>query len=799
MDKYELNIKTDQMKKLVRREDYETAAEIADTIDWKKVKNGRQLLLCADAYHHVGRLAKEKEVLLIAYDRIPMGRQVAYRLCQISIALGDLEDAEDFYEDFAEMSPSDTARYLLKYSLMKAEHVDIAEQIEVLETFVEEDMEENWAYELASLYRRAGQDDKCIALCDELMLWFQEGEFVKKAAELKMEIAPLTGSQQKLYDRILKGEASSTSVMGETESQIGEEEEQGIIAERIQVRTAEDIDADLPDMDGTVIETEPEAKADTELTKEAGTEREGENQILEMEPDNLDIHVKTYEGELYDTINIQEELAKSMEALMKEEKNREVPTDTFLKPEEPEPTEDSEADLHPDLSEDIDGQISLDIEATKKEDRQITGQMNLEEMLRSLQERGILKEETVNKAVELTTATLPIGELNDILSEVEASLEPEGFISKMVEEEPDKEQGEASSEATMSLQSTATPESEGIIIEKSEGISGQTSADGEEEMLKENVLEDTHPVHTIEENRYTEMRNRQEEHKYEEVDDVLQMIENLESEEEPQKENLYHSYKEEKEEEQYYLSDEYKEIFKRFLRMSGVENQIAVTMKNIVMQENLEGTSEINNVAITGEAKSGKTALALELLKAVNKERGKEGRKAAKVSSSVLNRKGLLPSMPKLLGMDLIIGDAGSLNQESLIQLQDVLRKYTADMIVVLMDTKKSIQHLFTEHPMLETMFNNQINLHEYDINEWVTVAKDYARTESYYIDEMGTLALYAKVDALYGLNRSIEVEDIEKIIDDAIDHAERFTLGRLFRGKKKSGNLKALREGDFL
>lgn len=786
MDKYELNIKTDQIKKLVRREDYATAAEIADTIDWKKVKNGRHLLLCADAYHHVGRLAKEKEVLLIAYDRIPMGRQVAYRLCQISIALGDMEDAEDFYEDFVEMAPSDTARYLLKYGLMKAEHVDIAEQIEVLETFVEEDMEEDWAYELASLYHRAGQDDKCVALCDELMLWFQEGEFVKKAAELKMEIAPLTGSQQKLYERILKREADGTPEQDDAD---------GLKEEMPERQEEQDIEAE-PEAK-PVVKGEPESETDGTPESEKDAVTEEETVVPDMDSEMLDVQVSAYEDKLYDTINIQEELQKSMEALMKEEAYQEMPEETFLMPEDSKNERGSVESAALELNEDIDGQISMDMEPPKPEERQITGQMNLEEMLRSLQARGILKEETVNKAVELTTASLPIGEVNDLISEVEASLEPSAL--KTEGDDPAQEQREKPAEQEIPEKSVELLEQEALLAENSEEAFEKEPEDDREEILKENVLEEMQPVHTIEENRYAEMRNRQDTQEYEEIDDVLQMIESLESEEKPQEENLYHSYKEEKEEEQYYLSDEYKEIFKRFLRMSGVENQIAVAMKNIVMQDNLEGTSEINNVVITGEAKSGKTALALELLKAVNKERNKDGRKAAKVSSSVLNRKGLLPSMPKLLGMDLIIGDAGSLNQENIVQLQDVLRKYTADMVVILMDTKKSIQHLFAEHPMLETMFNNQINLHEYDINEWVTVAKDYAKTESYYIDEMGTLALYAKIDALYGLNRSIEVDDIETIIDDAIDHAERFTLGKLFRGKKKGSNLKALREGDFL
>lgn len=642
MDKYEFTIKMDEIKKLVAREEYLNAAVIADTIDWIKVKNTRQLVICADVYHETGQIAKEKEILSIAYEKMPMGRQLAYRLCLASITLEDFEDAEEYYEDFVELAPSDTAQYLLKYQLLKAEHAEKEELIEVLETFIEDDLEEEWAAELAELYLETNQTEKCIELCDEVMLWFREGVYVKKVAEIKQTIAPLTKSQQALYDDIIGAES----------------------------------------------------EAYEEAQKEA-----------------FQVKLPVTEEELFRTVDLQKQLAKDLESILDESLEGQTDGDVTSVKLETVKTEEQESSLAEDTKEQTSAKVP-EVVAPVPEEVVVTEQETISE---SGDESEQASEQSADRLIELTTTNLPVEEIDAILSDLSSDLDT-------------------------------------LFTEFKEESSGDASG---EEVSADDGKSDN---------------------------------------------SLYDSYKaeEEQQEEKYYLSDEYKDVFRRYLRMNGVENQIAMAMKNVVMNPNADGSSAYNNIVITGEAKSGKTSLALEMFKVINTERGKTGRKAAKINSSAINRRGLQVSMPKLLGMDLIISDAGSLNRERVMEMMDILRKYTAEMVVVLMDSKRAIDHLFANYPLLEEMFSNSVNLHEYDINEWVIVAREYAKKKGYFVDDMGTLALYAKIDGLYGLNRGIELKDIEAIVDDAIVRNSKFSISRMFQKKTRAGGYRILHEVDF-
>lgn len=671
MDKYEFTIKMDEIKKLVAREEYSNAAVIADSIDWQKVKNTRQLVICADVYHETGQIAKEKEVLSIAYEKMPMGRQLAYRLCLASIALEDFEDAEEYYEDFVELAPSDTAQYLLKYQLLKAERAEKEELIEVLETFIEDDLEEEWAAELAELYLETNQREKCIELCDEVMLWFREGPYVKKVAEIKQTIAPLTKSQQTMYDDIISAETKAYE----------------------------------------------KARQDT-----------------------FKVTLPVTEEELFRTVEFQKELAKDLESILDE------PETPDSAQEEADEAESEEAASEPS-------------EETASEP----------------------SEETVPEPSEETVSE-PTGEA--VLSEEEVTApEPEEVVAAVPEETvSDDDTAEEKMEEPEEAPAAAEPEDRLIEL---------TTANlplDEIDAILTDLSSDLDTLFATDEDISSEEENQGA------------AEEDLTADEEAADDNLYDSYKAEEEgqEEKYYLSDEYKDVFRRYLRMNGVENQIATAMKNVVMNPNSEGSSAYNNIVITGEAKSGKTSLALEMFKVINAERGKEDRKAAKINSSAINRRGLQVSMPKLLGMDLIIADAGSLSKESVVEMMDILRRYTAEMIVVLMDSRRAIEHLFTNYPLLEEMFSNVVNLQEYDINEWVIVAREYAKKKGYFVDDMGTLALYAKIDGLYGLNRGIELKDIETIVDDAIVRNSKFSVSGVFRKKTRAGGLKILREVDF-
>lgn len=687
MDKYELTIRTDQLKKLIDQGDYASAAKVASSIEWKKVKNSRMLLLAADAYHEVGSLLQEKEILMMAYERMPMGRQIVYRLCLISVELGDLEDAEDYLSEFVTLAPADVSQFILRYSLFKAEKASLTEQIAPLETYVEADMDERWAAELAELYYLDGQKEKCIEVCDEVMLWYQQGEYFKKVAELKQLIAPLTPSQQELFEQELERELEGEAAL---EAKSVED-----------MHDAQEAEQPEENQEDTVFPV----KEAYEQPKDADNQEEQVND----ESDDLVVDISTNSSDLFRTMDLQETIAASMEELMKAEELKE---------------EQSEAE-----SMDAEGETASDT-------------IQLEDVV---------------------TSSLPVDEIeiDELLSEI------------------DNDVMNSQGSEYFGIQQSEEVSAEGGFEENSEEKQIDTIVD--------QVLFDEDVADVLQGNSFAEMKKEAE-------------ARAKEQEKQASVESLYEEFKKEETatEEYYYLSDEYKDVFKRYLRMNGVENQIANTMKNIVMEPNLDGSSAYNNVVITGEAKSGKTSLSLELLRAVNKERGKADRKAAKISSTVVNRKGLASSMPKLIGMDLVISDAGALSPDSVSEIFDLLHRYTADMIVILMDNKRAMDHLLQSQPHLDMMFNNRINLHEYDINEWVAVAKEYAKKNGYLIDEMGTLALYARIDSLYGLNRGLELNDVETIIDEAIEEAKSFSFVKLFRGEKRRGKYKILCEKDF-
>ncbi|MCD8120126.1 MAG: hypothetical protein LUE29_11755, partial [Lachnospiraceae bacterium] len=300
-------------------------------------------------------------------------------------------------------------------------------------------------------------------------------------------------------------------------------------------------------------------------------------------------------------------------------------------------------------------------------------------------------------------------------------------------------------------------------------------------------------------NPYTQMRNEDEKRETEKMDDVFSVIREMETDLN-EEDRIYNAYTEEEPKERRNLDEADRKEFEQYLKITGMETQIAKAISDYVTAYNNDGTSRNPNILITGGAKTGKSQLAVSLIRAINRHLGREGRKTARISGFNLNRKTLSASMPRLLGNDLLIEHAGEINRKIVAELMDILPKYTGGMIVVMEDEKSRLDHLFEDYPLLADYFPNHLDIKEYDINEWAAVAKSYARSQGYTIDELGTLALYAEIDALYGMLQGLEVDDIKDIVDEAIEHSERkmgAALARIF-GKKKDTGRKVLRETDF-
>lgn len=609
MEKYEYNTKTQQIKKMYSKKDFLTVSEIADNIDIRKVKDSSLINIIADAYEETKQFEKAKDVLLFAYERSPLGRQLAYRLTLICVNLGQLDEAVEFYDDFTKMAPKDMGQYLLQYEIAKAQGSSLDEQIEILEKYVSYELDEKWQYELAKLYHENGQSEQCIKQCDELILWFNEGKYVNQAMELKLLYVPLTKSQQDRYDK--------------------REEE---VFEEIEEKTEEE-----------VIEAE------------------------DMEREHF------FNGVL--------------------------------------------------LEEEYGGQLGLNIEPPQTFEEQISGQITIGEVLDAYEERKRFIEEELKKA--------------------ETSMKE--YIEAVEEDEP-----------------------EDILTEKTETIDIETIN-----------------IEYIEEEVEEKMKEEPEEEPLEEFTAV--------SEEGIYGVELESAITDDEEQEDISLDEEYKEIFKNYLSIDDAEKQIARSLNNLIDNYDKDGTSKRNNLIVIGDPKTGRTALAVDLIRTVNKKRERTGRKIVKVKGGQLNHKNMGETIEKLLGVDLIIEQAANMTPETIEGLTTALRGYTQDMIVVLEDNISAIERLLNTHTELKDMFENAINIQGLGVKEWAEIAEKYAEEKGYEIDEMGMLALHVKVGNLYSRSEQMKNEDVYEIIDKAINKSN--SKLKFFRKKA----LKILKETDFM
>ena len=1076
MDKYEYNVKSDQIKKLYAKKDYENAAEIADSIDWSRVKNNSMLALVADAYEGTKQYDKARNVLEIAYERSPLGRQLAYRLTILSIRMRDFVAADQYYQEFAEMAPRDVAQYILKYRIARAKGEAIETLISILEAYVDVEMDERWQYELAKLYHEAGEDEKCVEMCDKIILWFSEGKYVTKALELKMRHQPLTEEQQAKYDgkwdyynERIKAEESAageneseetaddeesasessdesqedtTSEADEENSADGEEgmaedeeskneqepvkdilndttaldyltdysEDEKVIkepdtsdideltamevemnlskvveesiesakmdaqdiseifgAEENETEEAADDEAVEPEetMDDETAESEEttdneteeseetsdeemelgdilsgekeiiddklvedeepdeesedmsdeeyeqsetdenqadisdgsdkqadvaesddtdvtDDKADTEDKKNEASDEESDDKIeiyefnekkdgnakgigdelmktAEIDIDEINVKVNSPEN-LYDTANIQKALAQSMQIIMKAESEKatrnafaqseimDEPTkridisggesgekaevqmeneekyssDEYAATDIEEEKEEKKTGpvyetvpLPPIYDREEDGQIKI-FEPDTEEEEQVDGQMSIEDVLLEFEkskeealkeaerkeklaieaakkaaEEVALAKEAVRKALEeeaaAKTALAKASEVQKVIGDYTASKEnPDGaeMLTQDLEAALAQIQETVTMEAMAEAAASADEDVEDTEIPEQEEVQNPVDTG---ETFETNPQEDEVPE--------TDKEEEKEEDKPASSDETKIADENeIAASEEPES-----SEDNEEDEQKESLSDEDRKLFIEFLDIPGLEEQISATLDNLVNDFVEDGTSKTNNVIIMGDAKIGKTTLGLGIIKAANRGRKRPGRKVAKVKATALNKKGVGPAMSQILGTDLIIEQAGNLMPGTVVDLMAAMKSYTEEMIIVLEDDKAALERLVTAHPTLEDMFTNQIYIREFGIDDYVKIAREYAEQKQYVIDEMGTLALYAKIDDINGKNQGISRPEIYEIIDKAISHAEKFKISKLIGKLKRTHyEMGVLKEEDF-
>ena len=845
MDKYEYKLKLDQMKSLTAEGKYEEAAEIADTINWRKIKNINALVKVGEIYEKVGRYDESKDVLLTAYDKSPIGRMIIYRLAEVAVRTKSFDEAKEYYQEFVEIAPHDNLKYVLKYEISKAQGADIGTLIGILEELKEQEYSEEWAYELAYLYHKAGMSEKCIDACDELILWFGDGPYVERALELKMLYQPLTKQQEDKYRTFRQRHDGVVEVRPEDPLESGE-----IIPEPVQIK---DVKMSAERFNTQNLQEELQRSMQEIMN---ATEKEAVN-------DTMDNIKKLVEDIPYLQIPSEKE-----EEPQEEEVYQHIETDEEI--------DNSLKSNFQEMLVDEDGQMSLYMQGGRVAEPQVSGQMSIEDVLAewektkraaeaALQEAEQRKLESA-KARALQEAEELLGRLADVIPMLDSGLTPKDLLdqkylskdgqpndsavsmvtnmNQFLQQEIDRlsdenaqmdEQlaavgaspvgdymanaGVAAEDAAQNVVAAGVqelmPEEELPEIAMPEGlddIDNQWEDEDFEELdaevpqenaasLAEHTAEQTKPEALAEADDTMEAGTSAEDVEAAILAETARQMakESVEKEELPEIElpGDLDLGKEETAEEILpaiaepeafevpdtisKLSKELREIFTYFVPITGMEEQLCQALTGASQHLTKGATAGTGNMIIQGGSGSGKTVLATSMIKALQKETGKPNGKIGKIEASVLNQKDVAALLKKVAGGCLIIEKAGDLSRETALKLSLLLEQDTSGVLVIIEDTKHGIQKALSRDDGFAAKFSEKINIPIFTSDELVSFAKSYANELGYTIDEMGVLALYNSISNIEHADRETTLTEVKEIVDKAVAHSEKGGLKKAF------------------
>ena len=860
MDKYEYKVRSEEIKTLISQGKYDEAVKIADSIDWRRVKSVMMLCTISDLYKINRRYEDSKDILLLAYEKHTGGRLIVYSLCELSIKLGELVQALEYYKEFVQLAPKDSGRYVLLYKLYEAQEVSLEERIEVLEELKQRDYREKWAYELAYLYHRVGLASKCIEECDEMFLWFGEGRHVLKALELKMLHEPLNADQQAKYDQMkLTGGFIQSEYMADQQS----------IMEKAGEET-EDEEDDEFSLEENIL---------TDSTKEMPAKEE------------IDIQVKTVDVSQYNTINLQKELAESMKEFLDQGKSQDMSVENTQpsldeKVEEPLKTDgskfepeinDAESELVEDkntfldqevffgnteevniqdvvselmlksnvispfapvneqvkvqetplpeaspvssisntgviktftkksgyddmLSQEYDGQISLVVPEAEKVEKQITGQLSIEDIMaeweRMKQENERKRMETIRQRVRQQTDTLFADFDESTKSGLLENLE-EAMVKAAIKEEKQKTtlerpkvikvadiENEENQDKDPVPELVESPDEENLVLENEISEMAEELDTALQEDEEDSVLE------TAEEDLSENTENTAKEKKAVLPKETSENKEEEKSEHPDGKEN----------EDKYVvreMSNSEREQFAPFIHHKKTRKQIVEAIDNISM------ASYTGNVIITGEEGTGAIALAKLLVKEIQLSDSNFSGKVAKISGATLNKKEIGVTLSKLTNGALIIETAASMKKATVEKLLKELNQEEKGLIILMEDTKSAMNELLKKNPEMKNAFNLRIDIEALDDQTLVKYAKKYALDQEYSIDELGVLALHTRIADMQTSDHEVTLAEIEELVDEAIYYADRKTpkhfLDILVGKRYDEEDMIVLREKDFM
>ena len=777
MDKKEYRARLDEINSLVEKQDYREALNVVETIEWRRVRSARTLCMVSEIYEVNKRYDDSLRLLLLAYQRAPSGKLILYRLVELSVKMTDYESAVKYYNQFMKLSPNDNNRYILKYKIYKGRKNPIEDQIKILEKYKASEYTERWAYELARLYARAGMYDKCIAECDEMVLWFSDGKYVKKALELKMKYTELTDAEKEKYKE-LYGEpkavriartAASVSAATQAAAKMLNQTAQTMAKPEDAVNSVKAEAFQLP-------KPEPVKKAESETESEAKAEAKPElaeqPKVMKM-PEFIKTPEVKPDFEALPEIQMPEEIKKEIEEELEKKKAVEAKLQeetAKIAEEEPVKEFDLEAALGVAAAEMAQAEKTeaVENEAEAKAEMEVpegaTIQLPLEE-IKAARQNAVETDATVDlsNVVEEAMAEAVVT-AEDETAEKVVEAETEASEEKVAEAETEEPQEEKAPESVETEEPQEEKAPESVETEESQEEQEPESAETEQEPVEVEEARESEPAQWVLEEPVESEEENAESEAVQEIEAVTE-VEPESVEPEPEKVLRHHL-----------TDEEHRRLFTYFAPIPGMKEQVKEAL-DIAQKSACEKTSKAGNMIVTGRSGSGKTRFSESLIKALCKERQMEGAKVAYLTAEVLNKKDPAFIVDKLSGGFLAIGRASAMTAQTVENLSKAMEFKTNRLTVILEDSKAGIYTLKQDYPEFMEKFDSRIVIPVFTNDELVSFAKTYAKEKGYKVDDIAVLAVYSLIGDNQYEDDPVCVGQVREMMDSAIAKASR--LGR--------------------
>lgn len=786
LDKEEFRIKLEEINKLVQNKDYKGAMNIVDSIDWRRVKNVRTLCVVGEIYAANGRYEDSKEIFLLAYHKASIGKNILYRLVEISLKMKNVDEATEFYEEYKQVAPNDSSQYILQYKIARVKNISLDEQIKILEEYKEHEFTEKWSYELAALYYKAGEKEKSLELCNEIILWFSEGKYVMKAYDLKQRMGELTGEEKAKYEKqfvpkLIKPEEAGNIKKAEQDRPEDSEEEKDLEKETSEKSTEEEEQPEIIRIEKNSRENDGAESIQDKISKgirdifggarkkadeELNEEKESSEEVTETEEDQIPeeiIKTDSTEKEPENVPELEAEPAKPGESPVinkqpesqKVNENQEEKEDfgkTMKLPELKIP--DSMKNMEPSSAPKIEDIQKVDFAEMEKSGKEF----NLEDTIlaaASAQGIEIPKEEPLKE--ESTKEEKPEEKEREDKKLSDDLEKPDFLTSDSFGDHIEVKAGDLKVPNIMPFEEEDDVTEEDLKSAEEEFLHGPA---GKKDLNADYNLEDMDAPADQDEETINVLQNPEDNEDLSEEEELERFIESIQPKDEKDPRDIIPREK--------ILNDDEKQLFTYFVKIPGMREQLLNTLCD-VQQAAADKTSRTGNIIVMGGKECGKTRLISGLIPAICKELTLEASKVAYVFADQINGKPIDQIFEKLSGGFLVIENANQLTQETVEMLDKAMEKETDGLTVIIEDEKIGMRKFIARYPKIVKKFTSMINIPVFTNDELVNFARVYTKENGYTIDQMGMLALYNLIGINQKEDQPMNIGAVKNLIDTAI------------------------------